>query len=113
MSSLNSSANFEGYPFSELVPSSVETLSCQVGQPFDFSAHLEPLARFLAQAWKDDHPDVIAESEDDLKQCLWAVTAELAIAAKAVGGPVGLEILTGGGSAAAYAVCKQVLSGNC
>jgi hypothetical protein len=41
-----------------------------------------------------------------------AVTTELAIAAKAVGGPIGLEILTGGGSAAARAVCKQVLSGD-
>ncbi len=70
------------------------------------------MAVFLAQTWKDEHPDASVDSDADLHDCIAAVTTELAIAAQAVGGPAGLAILTGGGSAAARAVCKKVLSGD-
>ncbi|XGW00331.1 MAG: hypothetical protein ACAF41_15520 [Leptolyngbya sp. BL-A-14] len=113
MSFSNSSTNAEEQAFSKLAAPKHELSPCEAEQPFNFSAHLEVLALFLAKTWKDDHPDATATSEDDLNQCILAVTTELAIAAKAVGGPVGLEILTGGGSAAARAVCKQVLSDAC
>ena len=82
----------------------------EAAQSFDFNVHLEKLALFLAQAWKDDHPDVSAYSEEAMNDCVLAVTTELAIAAKAVGGPVSLSILAGGGSAAARAICRQVFS---
>lgn len=110
MSFFDLDTNFERrslseFPLDKAAPSSYQSLPS-----FDFGTHLETLALFLAQTWKDDHPDAVADSEDDVNQCILAVTKELAIAAQAVGGPVGLEILTGGGSAAARAVCKQVLS---
>lgn len=110
MSFFDLNANFERRSLSEFNAGSAEQLPCKALLSFDFGAHLEMLALFLAQAWKDDHPHAIADSEDDVNQCILAVTTELAIAAKAVGGPVGLEILTGGGSVAARAVCKRVLS---
>lgn len=110
MSFFDLNTNFERRSLSRFDLNNAEPSPCKAPSSFDFSTHLETLALFLAQAWKDDHPHAIAESEEDVNQCILAVTNELAIAAKAVGGPVGLEILTGGGSAAARAVCKQVLS---
>ncbi|MBW4691715.1 MAG: hypothetical protein KME27_08080 [Lyngbya sp. HA4199-MV5] len=110
MSFFDLNTNFENRSLSEFNSSNAEQLSCKAIPSFDFSPHLETLALFLAQAWKDDHPHASADLEDDVNQCILAVTTELAIAARAVGGPVGLEILTGGGSAAARAVCKRVLS---
>lgn len=112
MSFFNSSTNLGGRSFRESSSAKAELLPCEVEQTFDFSVHIEAWAVLLAKTWKDDHPDSVAESENDLHNCISAVTAELAIAAKAVGGPIGLEILTGGGSTAARAVCTQVLSGD-
>ncbi|MBW4470844.1 MAG: hypothetical protein KME45_10650 [Stenomitos rutilans HA7619-LM2] len=110
MSFFNLNTNFEKRSLSGFNSGKAEPLPYEAVPSFDFSAHLETLALFLAQAWKDDHPHAVADFEEDVNQCILAVTTELAIAAKAVGGPVGLEILTGGGSAAARAVCKRVLS---
>lgn len=73
-----------------------------------FSNQLEALALFLAKTWKDEHSHLQLDSTA-LDECILAVTRELAIAATAVGGPIGLEILTGGGSAAACVSCRQVL----
>jgi len=112
MSFFNSSTDLSGRSFRESSPAKAELLPCEVERAFDFSVHLEALALLLAKTWKDDHPDAVAESENDLHNCISAVTTELAIAAQAVGVPIGLEILTGGGSTAARAVCKQVLSGD-
>jgi len=112
MSFFNSSTNLGRRSFRESNPASAELLPYEVERAFGFSVHLEAWAVLLAKTWKDDHPDAVAESENDLHNCISTVTAELAIAAQAVGGPIGLEILTGGGSTAARAVCKQVLSGD-
>jgi hypothetical protein len=112
MSFFNSSINLGRRSFNESSSAGAELLPYEVSQGFDFSVPLKELASLLAKTWKDEHPDAAAESEHDLNNCILAVTTELAIAAKAVGGPIGLEILTGGGSAAARAVCKQVLSGD-
>ncbi|PSB31832.1 hypothetical protein [Stenomitos frigidus] len=113
MSFFNANVDVDGRSFRESKVANADLLSREAVQPLDFNVHLEKLALFLAQTWKDDHPDATAESEADLSHCILAVTAELAIAAQAVGGPISLEILTGGGSAAARAVCQQVLGGNC
>jgi len=108
MSFLNSNATSNQIKMIEQAPESLEGL-----QYSDFSFQLEKLALFLAQTWKDNHPEAQAESEADFNCCVMAVATELAIAAAAVGGPIALEILTGGGSAAACTVCKQVLQPNC
>jgi hypothetical protein len=83
-------------------------------QQCKLECELEKLARFLAEAWRDEHLDEWSNvsdcSELYLNQCIAYVTAEMAEAATLVGGSVGLEILTGAGSAAARAVCQQVLS---
>ena len=113
MNFFNANIDVDGRSFNESRSANTDLLACEATQAPDFTIQLEKLALFLAQTWKDDHPNVTAASEDDLKDCILAVTVELAIAAKAVGGPVGLEILTGGGSAAARAVCRQVLNGDC
>ncbi|UBF25714.1 hypothetical protein K9N68_29850 [Kovacikia minuta CCNUW1] len=76
----------------------------------DFDPILENLAFFVAEAWKDDHPDTHLQSTADFNCCVEYVTAEMAKAGAAVGGPAGLEILTGGGSIAACKVCRRVLS---
>ena len=110
MNFFNANIDVDGRSFSESRSAGTELLSSEAKQALDFNVHLEKLALFLAQTWKDDHPNATAESEADLSDCILAVTTELAIAAKAVGGPVGLEILSGGGSAAARAVCQQVLN---
>lgn len=78
----------------------------------DIDQELEKLAYFVAQAWKDDHPTACSSLIADIQACTLYVTTELAQAATAVGGPVGLQILTGGGSAAACSACQQVLSVN-
>ena len=93
---------------SELV--SAALLVRQAKQAFDFNVHLEKLAPFLVQTWKDNHPDATTHSKEDMNDCILAVTTELAIAAKDVGGSMSLAILTGGVSAAARALCKQVFS---
>ena len=113
MNFLNVNINLNGRLFHKSMPANADRITRETAQNLDFKVHLEKLALFLAQTWKDDHPNATAASEDDLRDCILAVTTELAIAAKAVGGPVGLEILTGGGSAAARAVCQQVLHGDC
>ncbi|MBW4581115.1 MAG: hypothetical protein KME42_16230 [Tildeniella nuda ZEHNDER 1965/U140] len=113
MSFFNADINFDERLPEELTRGHANCAPREALQAFDFGAHLEQLAVFLAQTWKDEHPGATVHSEDDLNHCILAVTTELAIAAKAVGGPVALAILTGGGSAAARAVCKQVLANDC
>ncbi len=75
----------------------------------DFAKEFEKLALFVAQAWLDEHPNANLHSQTDFQDCVQYVTAELAKAGSAVGGPAGLELLTGGGSEAACKVCKSVL----
>ena len=110
MNFFNTNIGVDERSFNESTAAHADRLWHESAQTLDFSAHLEKLALFLAQTWKDDHPDAVAESDDDLRACILAVTVELAIAARAVGGATGLAILTGGGSAAARVVCRQVLS---
>lgn len=69
---------------------------------------LEQIALFLAEAWKADHSDIPSDSKADFTECVAYVTAEMATAATLVGGAVGLEILTGGGSIAARTVCQRL-----
>jgi hypothetical protein len=69
---------------------------------------LEQIALFLAEAWKDEHFDPDSDPKADFTECVAYVTAEMAIAATLVGGSVGLEILTGGGSIAARRVCQRL-----
>lgn len=108
----NSNINFGGRSAEESHLANADPLPHEANQTVSFAIHLEKLALLLAQTWKADHPHATAHSKEDLNDCILAVTTELAIAARAVGGPIGLEILTGGGSAAACAVCRQVLDGN-
>jgi hypothetical protein len=71
---------------------------------------LEQIALFLAETWKDEHFDLHSHSKADFTECVAYVTAEMAVAANLVGGAVGLEILTGGGSIAARTVCQRLFS---
>ncbi|NJN85509.1 MAG: hypothetical protein HC881_03330 [Leptolyngbyaceae cyanobacterium SL_7_1] len=96
----------------ESKPSTADGLTQEMVQTFNLDGQLEELALWLAQTWKDDHPMATANSED-FNACILAVTTELAIAAKAVGGPVGLVILTGASSVAIRRSCWRVLSGDC
>ncbi len=73
----------------------------------DFHPELQKMALFVAQTWKDNHT---ASGPTALHHCVSYVSAEMAKAGAAVGGPAGLEILVGGGSAAACSACKQVLA---
>lgn len=113
MSFFNADINFEEPLSVELTRGNADYAPREASQAFNFGTHLEQLALLLAQTWKDEHPGATVNSEDDLNDCILSVTTELAIAAKAVGGPVALAILTGGGSAAARAVCERVLDNNC
>lgn len=70
---------------------------------------LEKLAMFIAETWSDDHPNAHLNSGADFQKCVDYVTAEMVKAGAAVGGPAGLEILTGSGSKAARCVCRRVL----
>lgn len=71
---------------------------------------LEKMALFVAETWRDDHPTAHISSAPDFQACVLYVTIEMVKAGTAVGGPAGLEILSGGGSAAACTACRQVLS---
>ena len=71
---------------------------------------IEALAFFVAQAWQDAYSTDRPHSGGDFNHCVLCVTTELAKAGAAVGGPTGLEILTGGGSKAAYIVCRRILT---
>lgn len=113
MSFFNTDINFDERLPEELTQGNANCAPREALQAFNFGTHLEQLALLLAQTWKDEHPGATVNSKDDLNNCILAVTTELAIAAKAVGGPVALAILTGGGSAAARAVCKRVLDNDC
>jgi hypothetical protein len=79
-------------------------------QKLDLSQEFEKLALFIAQAWKEDHPDAHPDSQEDVEACVKYVTTEMAAAGKAVGGVAGLAILSGEGSKAARAVCRRVLA---
>lgn len=91
-------------------PTGFDVASATRPSVVDFKKEIEKVALFVAQSWKDDHPNAQLNSDLDLSNCIAYVTVEMAGAASVVGGPVGLEILTGGGSEAACVVCKQVLS---
>ena len=112
MNFFNTNIDVNGRSLYESTAVHADLLARESEQSLDFTVQLETLALFLAQTWKDEHPAATAESEDDLRACVLAVTTELAIAAKAVGGPISLVILTGGGSAAARAICRQALTDN-
>jgi hypothetical protein len=89
--------------------STIDRLTQEMMQTFNLDEQLEALALWLAQAWKDQHLDTVTDPRKDLDACVLAVTTELAIAAKVVGGPVGLVILTGASSEAVRKGCWQVL----
>jgi hypothetical protein len=76
----------------------------------DIDRELAKLALFIAETWRDEHPDASATSLSDFKECVAYVTAEMVTAGSAVGGPIGLEITTGGGSKAACKVCEEILA---
>ncbi|MGJ3247448.1 MAG: hypothetical protein ACFE0I_15420 [Elainellaceae cyanobacterium] len=83
---------------------------CNCVVSHDFEHELEKLALFIAQTWRDDHPHAQATSKADFDTCVSYVTAEMAKAGKVVGGPAGLAIMTGGGSAAGCVACRHILS---
>lgn len=80
----------------------------------DLNQEFEKLAFLIAQAWKDheqeQQPDRHSDLQADCEACVLYVTTEMGIATRAVGGPAGLEILTGGGSRAAQLACKRVVT---
>lgn len=76
----------------------------------DLIQEFEKLAFLTAQIWKDEHPDVDLNSQANFEACVLYVTTEMVTAAKAVGGPAGLEITTGGGSQAARLACKRIFT---
>ncbi|PSB11305.1 hypothetical protein C7B61_12050 [filamentous cyanobacterium CCP1] len=80
------------------------------GQTCNLSEEFEKLAQFAAQAWKEDHPEAQADSQEDFEACVLYVTTEMATAGKAVGGVTGLALLCGEGSKAARSVCKRVFT---
>jgi hypothetical protein len=71
---------------------------------------LRKMALFLAETWKQDHPDASSESKEDVDACVLYITVELSKAARAVGGVAGVTVLSGGGSEAAQFACQRVLS---
>lgn len=87
-----------------------ESISYQEEQKNDFNEELEQLAMFIAEAWKDFHSDAQADSEAAFEACVFCVTTEMVNAGRVVAGAIGMEIITGGGSAAAKVVCRRVLS---
>jgi hypothetical protein len=105
---LNNSSNHLDQSVQEKGKHSVSTAEGRSTGP-NFEQTFEELALFVAQAWKDDHPDADS-TEANFENCVAHVTHEMDVAAIAVGGITGLEILTGGGSEAACTVCKQILS---
>lgn len=81
-----------------------------LSQDPEIDQQLNILALFLAQTWQDHRVTADIEPSVNFQACLLYVTTEMAQAAMAVGGPIELEILIGGGFAVAYTACKQVLS---
>lgn len=112
MSSSNSSLSVHEVLSDVSKQVSPKQLERQPVPSFDFSTHLEKMVLFLAQTWRDDHPDASSDSDDDLNDCILSVKTELAIAGSAVGGPAGVMILTGGNSAMISNICRGVLSSN-
>jgi hypothetical protein len=104
-----SSFNHLGKTLSNLGSRNPDSIVDQSKKP-ELHQRLEKLALFLAETWKDEHEEAHSDPDVDLNDCITYVTVEMAEAATSVGGPVGLEILTGGGSMAACLVCRQVLS---
>lgn len=87
-------------------------VSCKKQQHLNWNQEFEKLAFLTAQAWKDDqgdHPDEDMNSQEDFDACVLYVTTEMVTAARAVGGPAGLAIMTGEGSRAARLACSRVL----
>jgi len=76
----------------------------------DFNQEFEKLAFLTAQIWRDEHPDIDLNSQANFEACVLYVTTEMVTAAKAVGGPVGLAITTGGGSRAARLACRRIFT---
>lgn len=87
-----------------------DRVSCEKPQALDLSQELEKLAFLTAQAWKDQQLDRDSDSPAACEACVLYVTTEMGIAARAVGGPAGLEIMTGGGSRAARLACRRILT---
>lgn len=112
MSFFASNKDIDQCLFQESESTTIDRLTREMVQNFNLDQQLAELALWLAQSWKDEHPDAAADSEEDLNACVLAVTTELAIAAKAVGGPVGLVILTGASSDAIRRGCCHVLQGD-
>lgn len=112
MSSFNSSLSVHEVSSDVLKQLGSQQLERQSMPSFDFSTHLEKMVLFLAQTWKDDHPDTSSDSDDDLNDCIMSVKIELAIAGSAVGGPAGVMLLTGGSSTLISNICRDVLSSN-
>lgn len=84
--------------------------TCETQPRFDLNQEFEKLAFLTAQAWSDDHPDADLSAKEDFDACVLYVTTEMVIAARAVGGPAGLAIMTGEGSRAARLACLRMLS---
>lgn len=95
--------------FTHPKPNHPECLSREALREFDINNQLTKLALPLAQAWRENHPDAQPGSEDCLDECVLAVAIEMAIAAEAVGGPMGALIAAGGGVTAAGVACRRVL----
>jgi hypothetical protein len=79
-------------------------------QSLHLSQEFEKLALFIAQTWKEEHPEAQADSLEDFEACVQYVTTELAMAGRAVGGVTGLSLLCGEASKAARSVCRRVLT---
>lgn len=77
----------------------------------DFEQTLEFLALFIAQTWIDEHPNTRLDRKAE-NDCIIYVTHEMVKAGAAVGGPIGLELSTGGASKAAYAACRCLFPSN-
>lgn len=88
----------------------LDRVSSEKPQHLDLNQEFEKLAFLIAQAWKDEHLNGCSDSQADCEACILYVTTEMAIAARAVGGPAGLAIITGGGSRAARLACRRVLN---
>lgn len=73
----------------------------------NFDQTLECLALFIAQTWIDEHPNTCLDRKAE-NDCIIYVTHEMVKAGTAVGGPIGLELLTGGASKSAYAACRRL-----
>lgn len=104
-----------------------DRISSKKQQGLDLNQEFEKLAFLTAQVWKDDHKNGDHKNDDhngdhkneqfdrnsnrqaDFDACVLYVTTEMVTAARAVGGPAGLAIMTGSGSRAARLACQRVL----